>query len=263
MFLAVDIGNTQIVLALTDNNFWKYIYRIESSLPHTTLVNSLTTWHEHYCTATQVTGIGISSVVPTLTPIVSTFFEKYTKVQPLIVSTTLDLGITISYDPPESLGVDRICSSVAAFSKYGGPLIVVDFGTATTYNCISSHGVFLGGAIAPGIHTAAASLASRTALLPNVNLVLPTSALNRNTIESIQAGVLYGTLDAFEGMIERLQREMTQYESAPPHIVLTGGFSEWVSHHTKRNHSLEQLLVLDGIYIIWKRNEKRNPAQRP
>lgn len=254
MFLAIDIGNTHTVLALADSEQWVHSHRIESTQPEEAIVQALHLWYHEQCSTQPITGIGISSVVPALTHTFVSFFHNRTSIEPLVISAHLDLGITVRYDNPLSLGTDRICSSVAAYTKYGGPLIVVDFGTATTYDCLSSNGTFLGGVIAPGIYTSAASLAQRTAQLPVIELVLPPTAMNTNTISSIQAGVLYGALDAFERMIDRLTAELSHYDTSTPTLVLTGGFSQWISHQTSRPHVCEPMLVLDGIRLLWQRN---------
>lgn len=252
MFVGVDIGNTHTVLAIRDAEKWIHIQRIPSSFDEETFRRHILQWCAQNISA-SLQGIGISSVVPRLTDVARSALSETLTVSPLLISPTLDTGITIRYDDPSKLGVDRLCSSAAAHAKYSGALIVVDFGTATTYDCVTSNGVFVGGVIAPGIETAMLSLAQRAAQLPPISLELPPRVLNTNTVTSIQAGVLFGALDAFEQMIERLIKELLSFDPTPPRVIATGGFSQWVAQHTSRIHHLEPMLVLDGIYYIWKR----------
>ena len=142
-------------------------------------------------------------------------------------------------------------------TKYGGPLIIIDFGTATTYGVIASNGEFLGGVISPGIATSAAALHQNTAQLPDVELVLPETAVCMNTANSIQAGILFGAIDAMTGMVQRLQSEILQRESKKAVVLATGGFSKFVAEHSKIIQHLETSLVLDGIRLIYKRVQRQ------
>jgi len=254
MFLAVDIGNTHTVIALWNGKEWSQEKRISTTLPTPEIEKEIHHWLKSQCGEAQIDSVGISSVVPALTSSISAVLEKETGLRPFLISANLDLGIKINYENPQALGVDRICSSVAGYIKYGGPIIVIDFGTATTYNCITSGGDFIGGVIGAGIETSMLSLTQRAAQLPQIPLELPATVLNTNTIASIQAGILYGAIDAMEGMLGRLLKEMARYEEAAPKVIATGGFSSLISNYSKSIHHVEPMLVLDGIRIIYERN---------
>ncbi|MBP8975564.1 MAG: type III pantothenate kinase [Bacteroidetes bacterium] len=256
MFLAVDIGNTHTVIALWNGKEWLQEKRISSALTSSEIEQEIHSWLKNQCTKVHINGIGISSVVPAITSSISVGLEKETGIRPLLISANLDLGIKINYEDPQTLGVDRICSSVAGYTKYGGPIIVIDLGTATTYNCITSRGEFIGGVIGAGVETSMLSLSQRAAQLPLVPLELPTTALNTNTIASIQAGILYGAIDAMESMLGRLSKEMARYEEATPTVIATGGFSSLISNYSKTIHHVEPMLVLDGIRILWQRAKR-------
>ncbi len=254
MFLAVDIGNSDIVLALKSEGKWSNFCRISTVSSPEHIYTSIETWLKEIQRIHSVHGIGISSVVPKHTTPIADQLQQQLGCTPLIISHNLKLDIQLCYDNPATLGVDRICSSAAAFKKFGGSLIVIDFGTATTYNCITSDGIFIGGAIAAGIETSVLSLYTRTAQLPKVPLDLPQQVINSNTIESIQAGVLYGALDATEQMIKRMKNEMSTVYKQQPLVVATGGLAWWVVQHTSVITHHEPHLVLDGIEQIWMQN---------
>jgi type III pantothenate kinase len=205
----------------------------------------------------EIDGVGISSVVPDLTGSYATVVRSSIGVEPLIVSASLDLGIRIHYSDPNALGADRLCSAVAGFAQYGGPLIVIDFGTATTYNAVASNGDFLGGVIAPGIGTSALSLHARAAQLPNVDLQLPHKAIGSDTKSSMQSGILLGSIDAARGIVKRIQAELRERESRAATVVATGGFSEFMGKHTGVIQHVEPALVLIGIRLIYERVIRR------
>jgi type III pantothenate kinase len=175
----------------------------------------------------------------------------------VLVSASLDLGIAIRYENPQSVGADRICNAIAGFKKYGGPLIIIDFGTATTFDVVASNGDYLGGVIAPGIETSAVDLHRRAAKLPKVELHLPRSVIGADTVSSMQSGILWGAVDAAIGMVERIQLELIQRESKKGIVIATGGFSEFVSQHARVIQHTESSLVLDGIRLIYERVSKK------
>jgi len=205
----------------------------------------------------KIDGVGISSVVPNLTDIYSSLSKKFFHHEPLIVSATLNLGITIHYDNPKCVGADRICSVIAGYTKYGGPLIVIDFGTATTYDIVASNGDYLGGVIAPGIETSAADLHKRTAQLPKVDLSLPNAVIGTDTVSSMQTGILWGAVDAMSGMVHRIQSELQQVEIKKGLVIATGGFSKFVADHSQVIQHVETSLVLDGIRLIYDRVHRK------
>lgn len=197
----------------------------------------------------EIKGVTVSSVVPDATTIFEQMCEKHIRISPVIISAALDLGMPIKYEHPRAVGADRLCNAVAAYDKYGGPCIVVDFGTATTYDVISKKGEYLGGVIAPGIETAGAELHRRASMLPKVDLQFPDKVVGTNTIGAIQAGILYGAIDAMEGMVNRIRKEI----GARAIVIATGGFSTLVATRTEIIDRVEPSLVLDGARRIYER----------
>ena len=263
MFMAIDIGNTHTVIGLykkealiADCRFTSMPQRTEDEI--FAQVRSLL--DEGGINKKEIDGIGISSVIPSLTNVFTIMAKKYFRLEPMVVSNELNLGITIHYDNPNSLGPDRICDAVAGFSKYGGPLIIIDVGTATTYNVIASNGDYLGGVIAPGIETSAISLHRRTAKLPRLagaKLTLPETVIGTNTTSSMQAGILLGAIDAMTGMVKRIQKELHKHQPRKATVIATGGFSTFAAGQTKIIQHVEPTLVLDGIRLIYDRVKRK------
>jgi type III pantothenate kinase len=257
MFLALDIGNSTVVAALFEGATKSNVLSIPSTVKRT----EAETWEiiESFLSrskmgASSLQGVAISSVVPFYTSRFAALFNQKLGKDPLIISGLMDVGLTIHYDNPATLGPDRICSAVAAYSKYGGPIIVVDFGTATTYGVVSANGDFLGGAISLGMKSAAEALLGRTALLPNIELRLPPSPICTDTVEAMQAGTMLGAVDAFEGMIQRLRRQLgTQAK-----VIATGGLSPLMKQHSQLIDVNEPTLVLEGVRLIFERSIRQN-----
>jgi len=256
MLLAIDIGNTHTVLGVYQGAKLLADWRVTSSLYRTEdeVGSQVFMLLEGKTIAPQkITGIGISSVVPNLTDIFAVMAKKYFSVEPLIISSSLKLGIAIQYDDPSSVGADRLCNAIAGFTKHGGPLIIVDFGTSTTYDVVARNGDYLGGVIAAGVEASAADLHRRAAKLPKVELHFPKKIIGTDTVASMQAGILYGALDAMEGMVRRIQQELTKREGKEATVVATGGFSELMSKHSTVIQAWEPSLVLDGVRLIYER----------
>ncbi|MGH2568889.1 MAG: type III pantothenate kinase, partial [Bacteroidota bacterium] len=248
MLLAIDIGNTHTVFGVYQGPKLLADWRVTSRLHRTEdEVGSqfLLLLEGKKISPKKITGVGISSVVPNLTDIFAMMTEKYFGVVPLIIASSLKLGIAIHYDDPSSVGADRLCNAVAGFARYGGPLIIVDFGTATTYDVIAKNGDYLGGVISPGVETSAADLHRRAAKLPKVELRFPRKIIGTDTVSSMQAGILYGALDAVEGIVGRIQKELKTREGKEATVIATGGFSELMSKHASVIQAWEPSLVLD------------------
>lgn len=173
--------------------------------------------------------------------------------EPLIISSSLDLGIKIAYDDPNSVGADRICDAVAGFSAFGGPLIIIDFGTATTYDVVSATGDYLGGVIAPGVETSAVDLHRRAAKLPKIELHFPKTIVGRDTVSAMQAGILFGAVDAMEGMVGRIQNELQKSGEKKAMVIATGGFSQLMASRSKTISKSVPSLVLDGVRLIYEK----------
>jgi type III pantothenate kinase len=256
MFLAIDIGNSHSVLGLFKTTELVAEIRLSSdfSISRDLMENMLlSAFDQHKIAIDQIQGVAISSVVPPLTTFYAEFSQKHLSHKALVINSALDLGIRLHYDHPQSLGVDRICSAVAGFAKYGGPLIIIDMGTATTFNVIAANGDFLGGIITAGIGTMATSLNTRTAQLPQIDLKIPEKVICTNTTSAIQAGILLGSIDAIDGLLQRLKLELSEHEKEEPHIIITGGFSSMVGKHLSTTYYHEPTLVLNGIRLIGER----------
>jgi len=252
MLLAIDIGNTHTVVGLYDGERLVADWRIASLTHRTADENWLAI--KSFCTEAGVqpsgiSGVGISSVVPDLTDVFEAMARKYLKAEPVTVSASLDLGISILYKDPTAVGADRICNAIAGFAKYGGPLIIIDFGTATTYDVVSKQGDYLGGVITLGLESSAAELHRRAAKLPKIELHFPSSVVGRETVSSMQAGIMYGTVDAMEGIVRRIREELGENGR----VIATGGLSSVIATHTSIIDGVEPSLVLDGIRLIYER----------
>lgn len=195
-------------------------------------------------------GVCLASVVPPLTGTYVQACEQYLRFTPLVVETGVKTGVKVLVSEPRSVGADRIVNACAVKALVEGPAIVVDFGTATTFDALDDGGNYLGGAIAPGLEIAADSLSGRTAKLPRVELVVPPKAIGKTTIDAIRSGVLYGYVALVEGMITRIGREL----AGPPTVVATGGLAPMISSLTDSIHQVEPNLTLDGLRLIWNMN---------
>jgi len=256
MLLAIDIGNTHTVFGVYDGSLLKSDWRVSSNTQRTE--DEIGAQLQQFLQSggidpAGISAIGISSVVPNLTDIFDAMAKKYFKLQAVIVGSHLDLGIAIRYDDPSAVGADRICNAIAGHKKYGGPLIIVDFGTATTFDVIAANGDYLGGVIAPGVETSAADLHRRAAKLPKIELHIPATVIGTDTVSSMQAGILFGAVDSLEGMIKRLQAEIKQSEGKEATVIATGGFSEMISTQTRKIAACEPTLVLEGVRLIVER----------
>jgi type III pantothenate kinase len=256
MFIAIDIGNTHTVFGVFQNASLLGEWRVTSMLQRTEDEIGLQIQQllsQQNVQPSKITGIGIASVVPNLTDVYVAMAKKYFHVTPIVVSAALDLGIAVRYEDPRAVGADRLCNAIAGFAKYGGPLIIIDFGTATTYDVVGANGDYLGGVIAPGIETSAADLHRRAARLPKVELHMPSSVIGKDTVSSMQVGILWGAVDAMEGMVRRIKEELLTSEKHPVRVIATGGFSTFVKTRSSVIDAVETSLVLDGVRMIYEK----------
>jgi type III pantothenate kinase len=253
LLLAVDVGNTNVVLGLFEKDFLAHNWRLATSVSRTPdeawiMLDSL-------CKAegldtNRITGLAISSVVPDLTSIFAEMAVQRFGARLYEVRADTAPSLNIEYKHPTAVGADRICNAVAGFEKHGGPLIVVDFGTATTFDVISRQGDYLGGIITPGIELAHKILYQSAARLPKVPLVFPEQVIARSTETSIQAGLLYGAVDKMEGLCRRIWDELGDRGR----VISTGGLSALIATHSEVIDAVEPYLVLEGLRILFERH---------
>jgi type III pantothenate kinase len=251
--LAIDIGNTNIVLGVYRGEELIAYWRMSTS-PHrmpdelAVLITSFFTYRG--LSFHEIDDGILSCVVPPLLPVFEEFCERYMGVEPLIVEPGTKTGMRILYDNPQEVGADRIVNAVAAKALYGTPLIVIDFGTATTFDVISKEGDYLGGAIAPGVTVAGEALVQRTAKLPRVELVVPPRAIGRNTISSMQSGIMYGYISLVEGMVVRIKKELGDGSR----VIATGGLADHIARYTSAIETVDHNLTLKGLKLLYELN---------
>ncbi len=261
MLLAVDVGNSHTVSGIFSGGLLVAEWRLKSDRDRTGDELAIR-YHALFQMAdikpVEVTGFIISSVVPTLTAAWSSYVDRYFVEQlsspPLTVSNTVETGITIATDNPAEVGADRIVNAVAACARFTGPLIVVDFGTAITFDCINGDREYLGGAILPGIPISLDALADRTAKLPRVDIDrVPEKAVGRNTGDAIRSGVLFGFGGMVDRMVDRLAAELCP-DGEPVKVIATGGMAHIIAPHSTCIQTIEPRLTLDGLRIIYEKN---------
>jgi len=253
VILVMDVGNTNVVLG---------IYRGKELLHHWRLSTNRSATVDEYGMSIynlfqyaqirlqQIEGVIISSVVPPLMRTLEQLCRQYIGKTPLIVGPGIKTGLNIRYENPREVGADRIVNSVAAIEKYGSPLIVVDFGTATTFDYIDEGGNYLGGAIVPGIGISTEALYQRAAKLPRIELVKPRSVIGRNPVTSMQAGIIYGYAGQVDGIVRRIRSEF----GVDPRVIATGGLADLIASESEAIHEVDPLLTLEGLRLVYERN---------
>jgi len=257
LLLVIDVGNTNIVLGVYKDDKLLYDWRIATDKDKTSDEYGLLfeqIFKYNGLSTKDVKNVIISSVVPPLMHTLPAMSIKYFKIRPIVVGPGVKTGMNIKYDNPREVGADRIVNAVAAYEKYGGPLIIVDFGTAITFCAVSKKGEYLGGAITPGIKISSEALFLRTAKLPKVEIAKPKSIIAKNTINSIQAGLVYGYIGMVDYIIEKMIEELKE-EGEDIKVVATGGFSNLIAAESKYIQKIDKLLTLEGLRIIFNRNK--------
>ena len=253
MLLAIDTGNTQTVIGLFDGTDLADHWRIATVASRTSdelalMIQQFLGFHGFSFDA-QVTGVAIASGVPSVTAALREMTKRYFGFEALVLEPGVRTGMPILYDNPKEVGADRIANAVGAFDLYGGPSIVVDFGTATTVEAISAAGEYLGGAIFPGVEIAMDALFERAAGLRRVELQAPKHVIGKSTAESIQSGALYGFSAQVDGLVDRFVAELGECT-----VISTGGLADLISPHARTVQHYEPWLTLYGLRIIFERN---------
>lgn len=256
MLLVVDVGNTNITFGVYDKELMIATFRIMSKLSRTSdeygvLIRSLL--FDNNVKVEDVEGTIIASVVPNVMHALTSAIVKYVKNTPVIVGPGVKTGIKIITENPREIGPDRIVDAVAAYEKYGGPVLVLDFGTATTYDYVTANGEFAAGITAPGIRTSAKALWEDTAKLPEIEIKKPKSIMAQETISSMQAGLVYGQIGQTEYIIKKVKEETGISELK---VVATGGLGRIISDETDMINIYDAWLTLDGLKLIYEKNRK-------
>lgn len=255
MLLAIDVGNSQTVCGVFSKDKLLCHWRLKTDRQKTAdelAARFLSLFSMQNIRFNDITGVIIASVVPTQQQAWQEFSKKYTNCSPLLVNgQSITTGIKIATDNPDEVGADRIVNAVAAFEKFGKSCIIVDFGTAITFDCISASGEYLGGAIMPGMSISLDALASRTAKLPRIDISTPPQkAIGSNTVDAIKSGLLYGYGAMVDGLTKRLSTEFPE----PPQVIATGGMAELIAAYTESIQIVDPMLTLKGLYLLHEKN---------
>ena len=253
MLLVFDIGNSNIVLGTYEGKKLLRHWRISTDRSKTgdecgMLINNL--FRYQGIRMTDIDAIIISSVVPPLVVPMVKMCERYFHIHPLVVGPGIKTGVRLKYENPREIGADRIVNVVGAYEQYGGPLIVIDIGTATTFDVVADNGDFLGGVIAPGLGSSADALFQRAAKLPRIELVTPKNVICRNTITGMQAGIIFGYVGQIDEIVRRIKKEI----GTEMKVVATGGYARMISRESQTIDKIDHFLTLTGLRVLYERN---------
>lgn len=257
MLLVFDVGNTNIVLGVYDDKKLLIDWRMATTTQRTAdeygvvVINLFEKAGLNY---KDIDAVVVSSVVPNIMYSLEHMIKKYFYVEPLIVGPGIKTGINIKYDNPKEVGADRIVNAVAAHEIYKKSLIIVDFGTATTFCAVGKNGDYYGGAITPGIKIASDALFERAAKLPRIELIKPPTVICKNTVQSMQSGIIYGYAGLVDNIVSKMKNEMIELKEEEPFVVATGGLSKLIATESKTINEINPYLTLEGLRIIYEKN---------
>ena len=259
MILLVDVGNTNIVLGVQKDDSCIASWRISTDVKKTSDeygIQVMQLFIQNGLNPKSVEGIIISSVVPNIMHSLENMIRKCFSIEPIIVGPGIKTKINIKYDNPKEVGADRIVNAVAAYEIYKRPMIIIDFGTATTFCAITRAGDYLGGCIVPGIKISSDALFERAAKLPRVELEMPSAIICKNTVSSMQAGILYGYIGQVEYIVNKMKKEMMKINNEEPYVVATGGLANLISKQTDVIDRVNTDLTLEGLKILYHKNKE-------
>ncbi|MBR1852186.1 MAG: type III pantothenate kinase [Lachnospiraceae bacterium] len=256
MILVIDVGNTNMTFGVFDGEILKVTFRLTTRTPRTSdeyglVISELL--RKNGIRSDMLQGSVISSVVPKVMHALQNAVQRYTDTRPLIVGPGVKTGIRITTDDPRAIGSDRIVDAIAGYEKYGGPVLVIDFGTATTYDLITAEGCFTAGITAPGIQISAEALWTQTAKLPDIEIKMPKSILAQETISSMQAGLMYGQIGQTEYIIKKVREQSGLRDMK---VVATGGLGRLIAEETSAIDIYDAALTLEGLRLIYEKNVK-------
>lgn len=257
MILVIDVGNTNIVLGVYDDKGYIADWRLSTDSKRSADeygVQVVSLFLHHKLDPSDVEGVIISSVVPNIMYSLEHMIRKYFELEPMFVGPGVKTGINIKYDNPKEVGADRIVNAVAAHEIYKRALIIIDFGTATTFCAITKNADYLGGTICPGIKISSEALFERAARLPRVELVKPAGVICKNTVTSMQAGIIYGYVGQVDYIIDKMKKEMEAMGEVDPIVIATGGLSTLIAKESRYIEKVHPRLTLEGLRIIYDKN---------
>ncbi|WP_251860672.1 type III pantothenate kinase [Clostridium sp. Marseille-Q2269] len=258
MILVLDVGNTNIVLGIYKNKKLIANWRLATDNKRTADeygIQAIELFIHNKLSLEDIEGVIISSVVPNIMYSLEHMIAKYFKIKPIIVGPGVKTGINIKYDNPKEVGADRIVNAVAAHEIYKKPLIIIDFGTATTFCALTKEANYLGGTICPGIKISSDALFDRAAKLPRVELVKTPGVICKNTVASMQAGIIYGYAGQVDYIVSKMKKEMMNLGEDEPFVVATGGLAKLINEESKSIDEINAILTLEGLRIIYEKNK--------